>query len=94
MEAVKMSYTELTDLVAKGMNFKKNACIVGTAIDTGENLDMTVFFDGNEYNVHSIMECLITNYLLPLDDETAYLERDCLIEIIEKDKRRRLREGY
>lgn len=87
-----MNYRELTDLVAKGMNFEKNACVVGTAIDDGKNLDITVFFDGNGYNVRSIMECLITNYLFPLDDEMASLERDCLIEIIEKDKQRRLQE--
>jgi len=86
-----MNFKELTNLIAKGISGENNACIIGVAIDAGDNLDITGFFDGGSYNTHSIIQFLVENYLSPLDDETASFERDCLIKIIEEDKQRRIK---
>ena len=83
-------FAEYVNEMAKGLNFPQNAWIMGTAIDNGENLDMTIHYDGACYNVREIIKCMIENYLKPFDDEQARYERDVILDVIAKDEERRM----
>ena len=87
-------FRELTSLLAKGMNFEENAVILGSGIQTedGENLDITVFFDGGSDRVRMILMAIIEKYLSCFDDEKVRFERDALLTVFAEDETRRMNE--
>lgn len=84
------NFKEMANLLAKGMNFEENAAILATAIDNVENLDITVTYNGSDYNVREILKVAIENYLAVFDDEAARFERDILLNVFAKDEQRRM----
>ena len=85
------NFKELVTELAKGRNFPENAAVLCTAINNEETqeYDMTAHFNGATYPIHCIMQLLVKEYLKPLDDETAAMARDILIDIIADDEMRR-----
>lgn len=88
-------FKELVKELAKGRNFPENAAVLCTAINNEETqqYDMTAHFNGTDYPIHCIMQFLVKEYLKPLDDITAALARDILIDIISDDEMRRANNG-
>lgn len=44
-----MNFKENADLLAQGVNFPQNACILSVGLDDSENLNMTTSFSGGYY---------------------------------------------
>ena len=88
-------FKELVTEFAKGRNFPENAAVLCTAINNEETqeYDMTAHFNGATYPIHCIMQLLVKEYLKPLDDETAAMARDILIDVIVDDEMRRANNG-
>ena len=82
-------FKQLTGLLAKGMNFKDNAVVLGVGIKDGEDLGVTTVFNGDEVRVRLIIQCLIEQYLKSLDDTTAAFARDELLTAFKEDEERR-----
>lgn len=82
-------FKELTTLLAKGMNFKDNAVVLGVGIKEGEDLNIRVIGRGDESRVRNIIRDLIQNYLKSLDDTTAAFARDELLTAFKEDEERR-----
>ena len=85
----------LVEEMAKGMNFKDNAMILGTSIlNEKDNVyDNTIHFYAKEYYpIECIVKSIVENFFKPLNDEAAEYARNMILDIIESDKKNRVHE--
>lgn len=84
-------FKQFTDELAQGLNFPENGIVFCVAVNNAEtqNYELTLHFDGNDGAVKAIVEFIVQQYLAPLPDETAKLYGNCLIDIINKDRKNR-----
>lgn len=88
-------FREFSSLLAKGMNFEENSLIFVSGIqnEDGENLDLTLTFNGSGMNVLKLLKFTISEFLkaIPDGEQIRYI-RDSLLEELKKDEERRMNE--
>ena len=82
-----MNFKESADLLAQGVNFPQNACILSVGLDDSENLNMTTSFSGGYYNVMCLVEHIIDAYISAFNDGERVLNCDILIKRLEELKK-------
>ena len=84
---MKLKFNEIADLVAKGINFENNACIVSVGIYNGEDLYVKDIFDGSDDNVEILISSIISGYIKKFEDrniaiQKAYELEDVILDCI------------
>lgn len=82
-----MNFKESADLLAQGVNFQQNACILSVGLEDLENLNITTSFSGGYYNVLCLVEHIIDAYIGAFKDDDKALNCDILIKRLEELKK-------
>lgn len=93
-----MTYKEVADLVAIGMNFENNACIVGVAITGDKGVDTKVCLNGDDNDIKLVVSSIISGYIEKFKNKDVAVKKayeledvilNCITEIrsVENDKR-------
>ena len=70
-----MKFNEIADLVAKGINFENNACIVSVGIYNGEDLYVKDIFDGSDDNIGILISSIISGYIKKFEDRNIAIQK-------------------
>lgn len=82
-----MNFKENADLLAQGVNFLQNACILSVGLDDSENLNMTTSFSGSNYNILKLVQQIINGYINYLDEQDRNITCNMLIDQLEELKK-------
>lgn len=82
-------FAEYVNNMARGMNFKENACILSVGELTGDMIDITTTFNGDSNKLISVIDSIIREFLKALDDENTFLAISYFKGSIEDEERRR-----
>lgn len=81
------TYKQLADRLAKGINFKENACILSVGTPIGQMTSVKTTFDGDATKVIIVTAEIIRQLLDLLDEENACFAMNCFMEAIEDYQR-------
>lgn len=82
----KVNYREIVDFITKGLNFEKNACVIGGGINEPNGLLTKCIIKGDDEKVELVLTSLIESYIKNAKKdkaiETAYRLKDVILKCI------------